>query len=204
MTPRDLAKILLRAAATVAVGPVLLLHAMKVPILGKDRALAGSTQLLALVPGLTGQYFRRAFLVWTIRDCHPSALVEFGTIFSKAEASLGENVYIGPYCSIGAAEIGRDTLIGPGVHLLSGARLHGTADPTTPIREQAGEVVRVSIGAGCWIGAGAVVMADIGQDSIVGAGAVVTRPIPSGVVAVGMPARVIRGRAEVPAPSIPE
>ena len=31
-------------------------------VTGRDRAVQSSTQLLALVPGLTGQYLRRAFL----------------------------------------------------------------------------------------------------------------------------------------------
>jgi acetyltransferase-like isoleucine patch superfamily enzyme len=81
------------------------------------------------------------------------------------------------------------------VHLLSGARIHGTADPTRPIRQQEGEVTHITIGAASWIGAGAVVMADVGRDSIVGAGAVVTKPIPESVIAAGVPARVIRARA---------
>jgi acetyltransferase-like isoleucine patch superfamily enzyme len=90
--------------------------------------------------------------------------------------------------------IERDVLVATGVHILSGARLHGTGDLARPIREQAGVVGHVSIGAGSWIGAGAVVMADVGRDAVVGAGAVVTRPIPPAVVAVGVPAKVIRTR----------
>jgi acetyltransferase-like isoleucine patch superfamily enzyme len=43
----------------------------------------------------------------------------------------------------------------------------------------------------------------IGEDTVVGAGAVVTRDLPAGVVAVGVPARVLReigpgDRVEVP------
>ena len=201
MSPREIAKMCLRLAATVAVAPVLLLHAVKVPLMGKDRALAGSTQLLSLVPGMTGQYVRRAFLVWTVRYCHPSALIEFGTIFSKVDISIQQNVYIGPYCSLGTVDIGRDVLIGTAVHILSGSRMHGTSDPTVPIREQPGEFTQVSIGQGSWIGAGAVVMADVGRDSIVGAGAVVNKSIPAGVVAAGVPAKVIRSRVGEPSPS---
>ena len=90
--------------------------------------------------------------------------------------------------------IKRDALVATGVHILSGGRMHGTADPTRPIREQSGEFVHVTMEAGCWIGAGAVVMADVGRDSVVGAGAVVTKPIPEKVVAAGVPAKVIRAR----------
>lgn len=172
-----------------------MVHALKVPILGKDRALEGSTQLLALFPGLCGQYIRRAFLAWTIVECHPSATICFGTILSKTATRIGANAYVGPYCSLGSVTIERNALIATGVHILSGGRMHGTDDPSRPIREQEGEFVHVTMGAGCWIGAGAVVMADVGRDSIVGAGAVVTKPVPDKFVAAGVPANVIRSRS---------
>jgi len=196
MSPRDLAKWAARIAAHVAASPCFLVHLLKVPFLGKDRALEGSTQLLSLLPGICGDYIRRAFLSWTISECHPSATVSFGTIFSKSAARIGANVYIGPYCSLGSVTVERDALIATGVHILSGGRIHGTADPERPIREQAGEVEHVTIGEGTWIGAGAVVMADVGAASIVGAGAVVARTIPERVIAAGVPARVIRSRDE--------
>jgi acetyltransferase-like isoleucine patch superfamily enzyme len=203
MPAREIAKTGARLAANVAALPFLLIHALKVPAIGKDRALEGSTQCLSLIPGLCGQYVRRAFLAWTIAECHPSASIGFGTIFSKAATRIGENVYIGPYCSLGSVAIERDALVATGVHLLSGARMHGTADRTRPIREQPGEFVHITLGAGCWIGAGAVVMADVGRDSIVGAGAVVTKAIPESVIAVGVPAKVIGSRpvAAIPSPT---
>ncbi|MBO0697404.1 MAG: acyltransferase [Zavarzinella sp.] len=196
MSARAVAKALARLAANVAAAPVLLVHALKVPVLGKDRSLEGSTQLLALFPGLCGQYVRRAFLAWTIRECHPSATICFGTILSKTATRIGANAYIGPYCSLGSVTIERDVLIATGVHILSGARIHGTDDVARPIREQAGEVTHVTIGAGSWIGAGAILMADVGRDCIVGAGAVVTKSVPDAVIAAGVPARVIRSRLE--------
>jgi virginiamycin A acetyltransferase len=194
MSPRDLAKWAARLAAHVAASPFLVVHLLKVPLLGKDRALEGSTQLLSLLPGICGDYIRRAFLSWTIRECHPSATISFGTIFSKTAARIGANVYIGPYCSLGSVTIERGALIATGVHILSGGRIHGTADPDLPIREQAGTVEHVTIGEGAWIGAGAVVMANVGAASIVGAGAVVTRAVPQRVIAAGVPARVIQSR----------
>jgi serine acetyltransferase len=196
MSPRDLAKRAARVAAQVAATPFLAIHLLKVPLLGKDRALEGSTQLLSLLPGICGDYIRRAFLSWTIHECHPSATVSFGTIFSKTAARIGANAYVGPYCSLGSVTVERDALIATGVHILSGGRIHGTADRERPIREQTGEVSHVTIGEGSWIGAGAIVMADVGQASIVGAGAVVTRPIADKVIAAGVPARVIQSRAD--------
>ena len=52
----------------------------------------------------------------------------------------------------------------------------------------------VKIGKNCWIGAGAVIVPGItvGDNVVIGAGSVVTKDIPSGVVAVGNPCRVLR------------
>ena len=52
----------------------------------------------------------------------------------------------------------------------------------------------VHIGRNCWIGAGALIMpgVTIGDNTVIGAGSVVTKDIPSGVVAVGNPCRVMR------------
>jgi|RhiMethySRZTD1v2_1073278.scaffolds.fasta_scaffold404863_2 virginiamycin A acetyltransferase len=202
MSLREFCKRMARLAAHGAALPFFLLHALKVPVLGKDRAIEGSSQLLALLPGICGDYVRRAFLSWTIRECHPSAIVSFGTIFSKTAARIGENAYVGPYCSLGSVTVERDVLIAASVHILSGGRTHGTDDPDRAIREQKGEISHVTIGEGSWIGAGAVVMADVGKGSIVGAGAVVTRPIPHKVVAAGVPARVLRSRVPAGEPGV--
>ena len=52
----------------------------------------------------------------------------------------------------------------------------------------------VRIGRNCWLGAGVIVMpgVTIGDNTVIGAGSVVTKDIPSGVVAVGNPCRVMR------------
>lgn len=52
----------------------------------------------------------------------------------------------------------------------------------------------VHIGKNCWIGAGALIMpgVTIGDNTVIGAGSVVTKDIPSNVVAVGNPCRVMR------------
>ena len=163
-------------------------------ILGGDRAIEGSTQMLSLIPGLPGQYLRRAFLSRTLAGCASSAVIGFGTIFSKSGARLDERAYVGPGCYLGLVHIERDVLIGSGVHITSGRHTHGTGDSSAPIREQEGERTLVRIGAGAWIGSAAVVMADVGANSIVGAGAVVTEPIPESVVAAGVPAKVVRRR----------
>lgn len=196
MTPRAIAKWLARMIANLAALPFLLIHAIKVPLMGADRALSGSTQTISLLPGITGEYIRRAFLAWTIQACHPSATICFGTIFSKSKTWIGENVYIGSHCNLGSCRIDRDTLIASSVHIPSGAHMHGTEDLSKPIREQQGTWTTVNIGSNCWIGSTAVVMADIGKDSIIAAGAVVTKPVPEGMIAGGVPAKIIKSRRD--------
>jgi maltose O-acetyltransferase len=86
--------------------------------------------------------------------------------------------------------IGDDTQIGPGVQLLT---------PTHPLepgprRDGWESAEPITIGVNVWLG-GAVVVCPgvtIGDDTVVGAGSVVTRDLPSGVLAVGNPARVVR------------
>ena len=52
----------------------------------------------------------------------------------------------------------------------------------------------ITIGNNVWIGAGAIILAGttIGDNTVIGAGSVVKGDIPSGVVAAGVPCRVIR------------
>ncbi len=194
MITRRQLKALALAAATMLVAPELWSFKLRARWLGRDRALESSSQLLALVPGLLGQYLRRAFFIRTLAFCHPSVAVECGTFLTKAGCRLEENVYIGPKCQLGLVHVERDALLAAGVHVPSGAQTHGFDDPAVTIREQPGEQKMVRIGAGCWIGSGAIIMADVGRNSVIGAGAVVSRELPDWIVAVGAPARVIRDR----------
>lgn len=190
---RDALKGIAHAMATLAILPLLVSFAIRASFLGRDRALEGSTQMLSLIPGITGQYLRRAFLARTLEGCAPSATVEFGAIFSRVGARLDDRTYVGPRCHLGLVHLEPDVLIAAGVHIPSGAHTHGT-DTAVPIRDQAGTRRLVRIGAGSWIGSNAVILADVGRHTIVGAGAVVTRPLPDGVIAAGVPARVVRQR----------
>ena len=199
---RESLKAIAHGVALVAVTPALVSFWIRSWILGRDRSLEHSTQALALVPGLYGQYMRRAFLRRALAYCDRSALIEFGTIFSSAGARIDAHAYVGPYCAIGLVHIEHDVMVAPAVQIPSGRLTHGISDPTTPMRVQAGMPQLVRIGAGTWLGGAAVVMADVGANTIVGAGAVVTKPLPDGVVAGGVPARVLYNRDE-PAASAP-
>ena len=73
------------------------------------------------------------------------------------------------------------------------------ASATHPIhpelrRKQAQYNLPIHIGNNVWIGAGAVVLPGIkiGDNTVIGAGSVVTKDIPSNVVAIGNPCRVLR------------
>ena len=192
---RSLLKAAARAVATVAVLPNLASYAIRSAIVGRDRALVGSSQLLSLVPGLAGQYLRRAFLARVLEGgCAPSAVIEFGVLFSQVGARIDDHVYVGPRCHLGHVHLEPDVLLAAGVHIPSGPHTHGTgqSDASGTFRDQPGALRTVRVGAGSWIGSNAVVMADVGKRTIVGAGAVVTRPLPDRVVAAGVPARVVR------------
>src|SRR5262245_24901927 len=90
---RELAKNAARAVSYVCILPALASFAIRTLVIGKDRALEGSTQFLSLVPGLPGQYLRRAFLSQSTAHCAPSATIAFGTIFSKSGARIDDNAY---------------------------------------------------------------------------------------------------------------
>jgi virginiamycin A acetyltransferase len=191
---RDVLKNLARVLATIGVFPHMVTYRAMSLVLGRDHALEGATQSLARVPGFRGQYLRRAFLSRAIARCDSSAVICWGTVFSKSGAIIDENVYVGASCHLGLVHLERDVLLADGVHIPSGSQTHGTDDVGIPIRDQPGAVTLVRIGQGTWVGSGAIVMADVGRDSVVAAGSVVTRPIPDRVVAGGVPARVIRSR----------
>ena len=90
--------------------------------------------------------------------------------------------------------IGDDVQIGPHVQLLT---------PTHPLepelRRGKWEAAEpITIGDNVWLGGGVVVCpgVTIGADTVVGAGSVVLRDVPAGVLAAGVPARVVRSLAE--------
>ena len=81
-------------------------------------------------------------------------------------------------------------MIGPNVTIATAGH------PLLPMLRQKGLQYNASvrIGKNCWIGAGAILLpgVTVGDDTVIGAGSVVTKDIPSGMVAVGSPCRVLR------------
>lgn len=197
---REFAKACARILALLVVAPALVSYAVRSGFLGPDRALEGSSQALGLVPGLFGDYLRRAFLARVLGRCSSSATIQFGTLFSQTGARLDDRVYVGPRCHLGLVHLQKDVLLAAGVHVPSGGATHGIDDLERPIREQPGGRALVTIGEGAWVGSAAVVLADVGRHCVIGAGSVVTKPIPDFCVAAGVPARVIRRRGPMAVP----
>ena len=188
------AKAIAHSTAVVLISPLLLVFWSASALTSKDQALTFCSQLLALCPGLSGCFLRSAFYRFVIDEFHPSARIGFGALLSKCSARIEENVYVGPYCQLGLVTLKKDVLLGPAVQIPSGAKTHGFESLDAPIREQPGEIVRITIHQDCWIGGGTIVLADIDEQTVVGAGSVVTRPLPNRVIAAGNPASVIRSR----------
>ena len=69
---RDLLKGLVQGLATFVVLPALLSFHVRRVVMGDDRALEGSTQALALIPGLIGVYLRGAFLAAVLDQAEPA------------------------------------------------------------------------------------------------------------------------------------
>ena len=108
--------------------------------------------------------------------------VHFGNnIYANFNLTLVDDthIYVGDY-----------TMFGPNVTVATAGH------PILPeLREKVYQYnMPVHIGRNCWIGAGAVIVpgVTVGDNTVIGAGSIVTKDIPSGVVAVGNPCRVLR------------
>ena len=194
MSMKTLSKSFLGGAMRLATLPFYLLYGIESILVGKRKAFGMVTQTVSLVPGLTGEWFRRAFLQWVTSMRLKNCCLSFGTTFSDPRVRIGEGAYLGKGCDIGYADIGRNCVIGSGVHILSGLNQHGFEHVEIPIKDQPGQFIKISIGEDTWIGNGAIIAADIGKKCVVGAGSVVVKPIADFAVAAGNPARVIRFR----------
>ena len=94
------------------------------------------------------------------------------TLVDDTHVYVGDNVMFGPNVTVATAG-----------HPLNAEQRAQGMQYNLPVR----------IGKNCWIGAGALIMPGvrIGDNTVIGAGSVVTKDIPSGVVAAGVPCRVL-------------
>lgn len=148
--------------------------------LNQTRPSAVETQR-ALLKQLFGRT-QKEFTVTTPFWCDYGYNIELGenfyvnhncVILDCAKVTFGDNVFIGPNCCFSTAGHPLDA----------------------EIRNQGLEYAYpISVGNDVWFGAGVMVLpgVTIGDNVVIGAGSVVNRDIPSGVVAAGNPARVLR------------
>ena len=153
-------------------------------------------------------------LLYTFNQTRPSEQEKRNQLLKQMFAEIGENCYIEPpfhanfggkhvhfgknvYANFnltmvddGHIYVGDSTMFAPGVIVATAGH------PILPeLRETVYQYnMPVHIGKNCWIGAGAIILpgVTIGDQVVVGAGSVVTKDLPSNVVAVGNPCRVIR------------
>ncbi len=105
---------------------------------------------------------------------------------------IGKNVFINACCRFqdqGGIEIGDGSLIG---HNTTIATLNHDFNPA---KRQNLTPRPVKIGKNVWIGSDCTILpgVEIGDGAIIGAGSIVTKSIPANTIAVGNPARVIKG-----------
>lgn len=121
---------------------------------------------------------------------HPKATVAAGTVIGAGTVIVA-GVVVNPGVRIGrnailntCSSVDHECVLGEAVHIGPGVHLGG----------------RVIVGDAAWIGIGAIIRdrIQIGAGSIIGAGAVITKDVPAGVVAYGVPGRVVRKVEERP------
>ncbi len=129
----------------------------------------------------------------------PSLLVDYG-----ANITIGPRTFVNYDCvmlDVAPITIGAHCQIATRVQLLTATH------PVDPGPRRAGweSGAPITLADNVWLGGGVVVCpgVTVGEDTVVGAGAVGTRDLPAGVVAAGVPARVVReitdaDRVEVP------
>lgn len=117
----------------------------------------------------------------------------FHSNFGGGHVHFGKNIYANFNLTLvddTHIYVGDFTMFGPNVTVATAGH------PILPeLRKQGYQYnAPVHIGENCWIGAGVLIMPGItiGDNVVIGAGSVVTKDIPSNVVAVGVPCKVLR------------
>lgn len=187
-----LMKQLAQTLAAVRAWPVLWRYRLSCQVMGQQRAMTSLSESIARRPGMMGNYVRQAVYGRVLSRVGRDVTFGFMSLLSKPQASIGNRVYIGRFCTLGWVTLEDDVMLADAVQILSGARQHGSeAGEGQTLHDNEQQFSLVTIGKGAWIGANAVVMADVGAGAIVGAGAVVTKPVAPGTRVGGVPAKVL-------------
>lgn len=119
------------------------------------------------------------------------------------QMAYGKNTYIGEnfYANFNLVIVDDfDVYIGDNVMIAPNVTITPTGHPVDPTLRKGGMQfsIPVKIGNDVWIGANVVILpgVTIGDNSVIGAGSIVTKDIPSNVVAVGNPCKVLREISE--------
>ncbi|WP_432797300.1 acyltransferase [Poriferisphaera sp. WC338] len=175
---------LLRAA------PALVSYRMTRNALGRERAFSLAAEKVARITGMIGVYARYAFYKQTLLHVGKDVCFGYMSIVSKPDTRVGDQVYLGRFCSVGLADLEDQVMLADGVQILSGRHQHGSdAGTHQALQENDHHYKRVVIGMGSWVGANAVVMNHVGKKSVVGAGAVVVHEVAHEMKVVGVPAK---------------
>ena len=119
------------------------------------------------------------------------------TMQGNGKLIIGEHSYIGSYSVIGVNE---QISIGKNVMIADGATIrdtdHQIARTDIPMQYQGMTSQPVVIEDDVWLGHGVSILrgVKIGKGSVIAAGAVVTQNIPPGVIAGGIPAKILKYR----------
>lgn len=143
----------------------------------------------------TQQETRQAMLKEMFAEIGEGCYIEppFHSNFGGKHVHFGKNIYANFNLTLvddTHIYVGDYTMFGPNVVIATAGH------PILPeLREKGYQYnMTVRIGKNCWLGAGAIVLpgVTIGDNVVVGAGSIVTHDLPSNVVAVGNPCRVMR------------
>ena len=153
----------------------------------------------------------------------PGAWEERDALLRRTLRHVGEDVTVRSpfYCEYGAISLGDRTFvnvdavmldvapitIGAACQIATRVQLLTATHPLDPEPRRVGLGVRgpITLADNVWLGGGVIVCpgVTIGHDTVVGAGAVVTRNLPAGVIAAGVPARVLREIGEQDRVAVP-
>ncbi|MFW5682267.1 MAG: hypothetical protein ACOC1G_04600 [Phycisphaeraceae bacterium] len=117
---RSLLKRTVQGLAWVAVRPGVWRCRLLGRLLGADRAVAMVGESAARWPGMWGIYRRAALYRSVLRRVGADVSIGFGSVITKADAELGDGVYIGRNCGVGRATLGNAVMLADGVQVLSG------------------------------------------------------------------------------------
>lgn len=138
---------------------------------------------------------RKALLKQMFAEIGDGCYIEppFHANFGGGHVHFGKNVYANFGLTLvddTHIYVGDYTMFGPNVVVATAGH------PILPeLREKDYQYnMPVHIGKNCWIGAGAIIVPGItiGDNVVIGAGSIVTKDLPSNVVAVGNPCKVLR------------